>query len=118
VLEDTDVSYFEIKDNFGIQIADGVLALTKNIETKDKNAQIRDNLVKIKKQPLEIWMVKLCDRITNLQLPPPSHWSNQKVIRYRDSAMIILKSLSKANKYLAIRLEDKIKDYSKFIAKF
>ena len=32
----------------------------------------------MKTQPIEVWMVKLADRITNL-LPPPAHWNEEKI---------------------------------------
>jgi (p)ppGpp synthase/HD superfamily hydrolase len=62
-LEDTGVTYEQVKEKFGIVVACGVQALTKNIKL-DKNKQMEDSLRRIKKQPKEIWMVKMADRIT------------------------------------------------------
>lgn len=42
-----------------------------------KKLQMQDSLRRIKSQPREVWMVKMADRITNLQ-PPPGHWSEEK----------------------------------------
>jgi (p)ppGpp synthase/HD superfamily hydrolase len=55
-------------------------------------------------------MVKLCDRITNLQ-PPPKHWTAEKMASYRDEALIILGQLGEANLFLAERLKIKIDTY-------
>jgi len=55
-------------------------------------------------------MVKMCDRITNLQ-PPPKHWSNKKIINYHQEAILIREKLGKANQYLAQRLHNKITQY-------
>jgi len=69
-----------------------------------------DSLSRIKEQPREIWMVKLADRITNLQ-PPPGHWSAEKIERYREEGKKILKELGNACFFLKERLEKKIKAY-------
>jgi (p)ppGpp synthase/HD superfamily hydrolase len=112
-LEDTGVTYEQVKEKFGIVVACGVQALTKNIKL-DENKQMEDSLRRIKKQPKEIWMVKMADRITNLQ-PPPSHWNNEKRKEYRNEANQIYNSLKDADEYLALRLENKIEDYKNFI---
>ena len=112
-LEDTGVTYEQVKDKFGIVVACGVRALTKNIKL-DKNKQMEDSLRRIKKQPKEIWMVKMADRITNLQ-PPPPHWTNEKMKKYRNEANQIYNSLKDADEYLALRLENKIEDYKFYL---
>ena len=70
-IEDTNPAYEDFQSEFGRNIAYSVLALTKDT-ILEKEAQIHDSLERIKLQPKEIWMVKLADRITNLQ-PPPSY---------------------------------------------
>ena len=60
--------------------------------------------------PHKVWAVKLADRITNLQ-PPPSHWDNERKIRYREEARLILSELKGGNEFLAKRLEKKIEEY-------
>ena len=79
-IEDAGVSYTELKDEFGMEVADGVQALTKNGDLK-KEDRMKDSIERIKQQPNEIWMVKMADRITNLQ-PPPKDWDNEKKIKY------------------------------------
>jgi (p)ppGpp synthase/HD superfamily hydrolase len=73
-----------------------------------------DSISRIKNQPIEIWMVKLCDRITNLQAPP-IHWDKNKIIQYQSEARLILNQLSEANHFLATRLKNKIIAYEQYL---
>lgn len=116
-LEDTYVIYDEIVDQFGSYVADGVLALSKDgaigvseDEHKRKWLQLEDSLLRIKEQPKEIWMVKLADRITNLQ-PPPKGWNDEKIARYKKGAELIYQELASASEYLGQRLNMKIERY-------
>ncbi|MCW8929545.1 MAG: HD domain-containing protein [Gammaproteobacteria bacterium] len=110
VIEDTEKTYDNVAEQFGINVADGVLALSKNSTLSGKTKQMQDSLERIKQQPKEIWMVKLSDRITNLQ-PPPSHWNQNKINSYREEAKVILEQLGSASQFLATRLELKISAY-------
>lgn len=112
-IEDTSVSYNDIATGFGIDVADGVLALTKdkNLPTKD---QMQDSLDRILQQPFEIAMVKLADRITNLS-KPPSFWSNEKKSTYLKEAGLILGELGPVSLRLRTRLAERIKSYGQFI---
>jgi (p)ppGpp synthase/HD superfamily hydrolase len=109
VIEDTSVTYGDVAVRFGTAIADGVLALTKNAAVP-KEQQMGDSLQRIRAQPSAIWMVKLADRITNLQ-PPPAHWTAERIGRYRDEAIVILSTLGEASQALAERLRAKIGVY-------
>ncbi|MEH6448140.1 MAG: HD domain-containing protein [Oleispira sp.] len=113
-IEDTSTTFDDIKNTFGADVAEGVLALTKNKELPSKPEQMLDSLRRIKNQPIEIWMVKLCDRITNLQ-PPPKHWHKEKIAIYQNEARIILNQLGEANPFLAARLTTKIDVYSQYL---
>ncbi len=113
-IEDTTSTYEEIRGEFGVEVADGVLALSKNTDLPSKMEQMEDSIERIQKQAKEVWMVKLCDRTTNLQ-PPPSHWDKEKIQAYRAEAIYILEKLQDSNQYLAGRLETKISDYSKYL---
>jgi len=55
-------------------------------------------------------MVKLADRITNLQ-PPPEHWDDRMIERYREGAELIYRELGSASAYLRDRLRVKIDKY-------
>jgi len=113
-IEDTSTTYEDIKNTFSINVADGVLSLTKNSGLPSKLEQMKDSLARIKRQPKEVWMVKLCDRITNLQ-PPPKHWDKEKIIKYQNEARLILEELGSASSFLANRLEAKINGYEKYL---
>jgi (p)ppGpp synthase/HD superfamily hydrolase len=108
-VEDTDTSYEQVEAIFGIRVANGVAALSKN-PGLEKSQQLADSLNRIQQQPIEIWMVKLADRITNLQ-PPPAHWTAEKIAKYRDEAIEIHARLQTASPFLAMRLAEKIKIY-------
>lgn len=112
-IEDTSIIYENVVNEFGTQVADGVSALSKNTDLPSKREQMLDSLKRIKQQPIEVGMVKLADRITNLQ-PPPSHWNKEKINYYLDEAKLILNELGDSNEYLAKRLDDKIQHYQKY----
>lgn len=95
-LEDTDKTYDDLEREFGKNVAEGVTALTKNKAFPSKEERMKDSLERIVKQPREIWMVKLCDRIVNLQ-PPPAHWDPAKIQAYKDEAVLILSALGPAD---------------------
>jgi (p)ppGpp synthase/HD superfamily hydrolase len=113
-LEDTQTSYEELKQTFSEETADGVSALTKNKNLPDKRSQIADSIERILIQPREIAMVKMADRITNLN-EPPYYWSKEKIIEYRDEAQFIYDNLYLSDKMMSDRLKQKIKDYSRFL---
>ncbi len=76
-LEDTSTTFEELQELFGIDVAQGVLALSKSDSFRPKEDQMMDCLLRIKNQSKEVWAVKLADRITNLQ-PPPVKWDALK----------------------------------------
>ncbi len=115
VLEDTAVGYEDITGSFGSKVADGVLALTKNKTLSTKPEQMRDSLSRIRLQPKEIHMVKLADRITNLQ-PPPAHWTRTKIQDYHAEAIQIHQALHRANLLMSQRLWRKIENYEKYLS--
>lgn len=116
VLEDTSADFGELEAKFGLEIAEGVAALTKNSELP-KEQQMPDSLARIKKLQAEVWAVKMADRITNLQ-PPPPHWDRDKIIKYQKQARVILSELKDGNDYLAARLETKIEAYGDYLETF
>mgnify|MGYP002629670150 CR=1 FL=1 len=108
-VEDTPVTQDDLAVRFGPAVAAGVGALTKNAELP-KAERMPDSLRRIRDQPHEIWMVKLADRITNLQTPPTG-WSVDKVRRYRHEAVAIRDALGAASPFLLTRIELKITAY-------
>ncbi len=112
-IEDTSATYEEVSEKFGREIADAVLALSKD-EKLPKEEQIPDSLKRIRKMRKDVWAVKLADRITNLQ-PPPSDWDNETLVNYLEQSKLILKEMKDGNRYLAERLKDKIDEYARYI---
>jgi guanosine-3',5'-bis(diphosphate) 3'-pyrophosphohydrolase len=112
-LEDTNATYEELENEFGTEVAKGVQALTKN-DDLPKSEKMLDSLNRTKQLPKEVWAVKLADRITNLQTPPP-HWNIVKKIEYIKEAEIISKIFNGCNPYLESRLQYKIEEYKQYI---
>lgn len=115
VIEDTDIPYQIIEEKFGLPVAQGVLALSKD-KNLPEDIQLKDSLKRIKQQPPEIHMVKLADRITNL-LPPPENWSSEKISGYLADAEDIFYKLGNSSDFLAARLKSKIADYRQYLFK-
>ena len=113
VIEDTAATYEQLEQEFGKPVAEGVRALTKD-KSIAKPLQMQDSLRRIRQQPREIWMVKLADRITNLQ-PPPAHWSKLKAHQYWAEALEIYTALKEANALLASRLLFKHTEYQNYL---
>ncbi len=113
ILEDTTVTFDELRERFGGAVAGAVLALSKD-KKLPVEIQTIDSLGRIKELREEVWAVKLADRITNLQVPPHA-WSRKKKENYREESRLILHALKKGNSFLASRLEEVIKEYGKYI---
>lgn len=113
-LEDTQTDFSELLKMFGEKVAIGVQALTKNKNLDSKKEKMIDSLNRINKLEKEVGMVKLADRITNLQ-EPPKHWKKDKIQHYLSEAIVINKVLNNKNEYLNKRLENKIAEYKKCI---
>ena len=109
VLEDTALSFKALEDDFGNAAAMGVLALTKD-STLDKKDQMDDSLNRILNLGREVAIVKLCDRISNLQKPPVK-WNNDKIKKYYLQAVTIAQALEGKNSYLDKRIQEKIEHY-------
>lgn len=108
-MEDTGATHAELVAEFSARVADGVQALTKD-DAVPRHERMADALRRIRLQPREVWMVKLADRITNLE-PPPGEWSKEKVAEYRAEAQTIYDALHEAHAGLAARLADKLARY-------
>lgn len=110
VIEDSDTTVDQLAAVFGADVARGVQALSRDDALPGRTAQIADSLSRIVRQPREIWIVKLADRIANLQ-PPPRHWTAAKIAAYRDEAILIRNALGEASRFLAKRLGQRIEAY-------
>jgi (p)ppGpp synthase/HD superfamily hydrolase len=110
VIEDTGTSFDTVASEFGIRVAQGVAALTKDSSIASPIAKMDDSLRRIRQQDKEVWVVKLADRISNLN-HPPFYWDRRKIEQYREEAQRILAALGPANKKMADRLAKKISGY-------
>lgn len=114
VIEDTEVTFEDIMNDFSEEVAIGVDALTKD-KTLSKKEQMQDSINKLLTQPYYIQMVKLADRVTNMQKPPQS-WDNEKIFNYLNEAKFIFSCLKNSNSYLSKRLEEKIGLYRTYVS--
>ncbi len=101
-----------IRAEFGAEVADGVDALTKD-DRLPKSDRMADSLRRILRHSRAVWLVKLADRITNLEPPPPS-WSTEKCIAYDAEARAILETLGEASERLRRRFEQKLTQYQAY----
>src|SRR5262249_11055628 len=114
-VEDTGATLDEIRSRFGVAVAAGVAALTKDASLATKADQMADSLRRIKQQPREIAVVKLADRITNMA-PPPQHWTKDKCTAYRVEATLIADTLGYASSALDARLRARMDAYTAYCA--
>ena len=108
-LEDTETTFDELAREFGVDVAGGVQALTKNA-AMPKPERMADSLRRIRQQPREVWLVKLADRITNLAPAPPG-WSRDKRVAYLAEAREIHTALFEASPLMAARLSERMSRY-------
>ena len=111
VIEDCAVSYDELKKEFGKRVADGVLALSKSKDKSiDKLKRMKDSIERIKKQPREVAIVKLADRLYNIRCRVPS-WSEEKTLKYKKEAQLICDELGYACEPIKGDLQEYIENY-------
>lgn len=108
-VEDTAVTLDAITAEFGPAVAAGVAALSKD-PALPKEQAMADSLRRIAAQPREVWIVKLADRICNLERPP-HYWKPPKIAAYRAEALVIADALGAASPYLLARLRARIAGY-------
>ena len=113
-LEDTDTSPEEVEERFGSAVRVAVQALTKDKSIDSKQKRMEDSLNRILEQPKEVAIVKLADRVTNLQ-EPPEYWSGPKRAAYLEEARMIAEALSGKNAFLDKRMGRKIREYENHI---
>jgi (p)ppGpp synthase/HD superfamily hydrolase len=103
LLEDTDLSYEDLKKAFGDHVAPIVKELTKpkNIG-KEKWLESFDIASK------EARIIKMADRIDNLLDMNLTGWTDEKQRSYARQGLIILEKCRDANKNLADKLEEVI----------
>jgi (p)ppGpp synthase/HD superfamily hydrolase len=108
-IEDTEYNYGDIRLEFGVDVAEGVLALTKNKDLP-KYEQLKDSVLRIKQLSPEIGMVKLADRVCNLKTSPK--WSVKKKLKYLEESLYIYEELKLHDFRLSSRLNTLISTYN------
>ncbi|MBR6779295.1 MAG: bifunctional (p)ppGpp synthetase/guanosine-3',5'-bis(diphosphate) 3'-pyrophosphohydrolase [Clostridia bacterium] len=108
-IEDTETTYEEILSEFSKDVADAVLSLTKNNDIPHNN-RIKDSIDRIKKQPKEVAIVKMSDRLFNMHIRIP-FWSEEKSREYAEEAKLICDELGYACEPLRVELKNYIKNY-------
>lgn len=101
LLEDTDLSYEDLKKEFGDHISSIVKELTQpNNLDKEKWLQSFDITSK------EARIIKMADRIDNLLDMNSTGWTNEQQKSYGKQGLIILEKCRDTNQNLAIKLEE------------
>lgn len=111
VLEDTSVPFQELRNRFGEFVANGAEVLSKLVD--GEKLPFDSYLERLATGPVQYAIVKLCDRITNLQ-PPPSTWARSKISEYHGESQRILASLGHVHGPSAERLRTKIDNYRRY----
>ena len=111
-VEDAGVALPVLEQEFGPAVALGVQALTKD-PALPKAQRMADSLRRIRHQPREVWAVKLADRVSNLE-PPPPDWSLDKRRAYLAEAHLILEALRGGSPALEARLLTKASLYEQW----
>jgi (p)ppGpp synthase/HD superfamily hydrolase len=110
-IEDTIVTFEDIEQQFGLEIAQGVQALSKDDSIvcvgESKRAQLEESLVRLRAAPRYVQAVKLADRVSNLK-SFPAMWNREKVTNYLEEAMLIVRSLGDASEGLDARLRARV----------
>lgn len=104
------VIYDELAEKFGKTVADAVRAMTLNRDLPSSTDQVRDSLKRIRKQPREVWAVKLADGIAATNMVPRD-WSEARRERHLSEITqnrMVLDELRNASPYLARRLAENL----------
>jgi hypothetical protein len=75
-LEDTNTTYDELKENFGLPVADLVLSLTNDKEEIQKMGKTAYMVSKVQQMDADTLLIKLADRLDNIR--DISHKENRK----------------------------------------
>ena len=103
LLEDTDLSFEDLRQEYGIQVASIVKELSKPEEcNKD------DWLHSFGSASKEAKIIKIADRIDNLLDMKSTGWSVERQKKYATQGLIILEKCGEINPELAIKLEETI----------
>lgn len=114
-VEDTAVTHEVIFNFFGQEVGNAISALTKD-KSYPKSDPILQSLQKILMLPKEVWVVKLADRIANLQQTIflyNEKWDEIYKEYYRHESILIYKALETSSQYLSQKLSNIITIYNR-----
>lgn len=80
-IEDTDVTFDDIDQRFGSNVAVMVLSLSKDNKLTKKEKE-RQYITQLKNAPWHAKLIKLCDIASNLQDIKNSDWSRTRKVKY------------------------------------
>ena len=103
LLEDTNLTFDDLKAEFGKEIASIVNELSK-----PENISKEEWLKTFGTSSKEAKLIKMADRIDNLMDMKLSEWNVEKQKNYAEQGLIILETCGKASSRLAHRLEELI----------
>ena len=120
IIEDTDVTFEQINERFGREVAVMVLSLSKdqNIPKKDREMQYIDQL---KDMPLQTKIIKLCDISANLKdlaNAPISKTQKNKQIKKILHYLRIIKNDISENKSKYPKIQEMIEGINTICIKF
>ena len=116
VLEDTCTTRSALREEFGVEIEHVVFLLSKEIKAEKKDKSQDEYLDGLANGPRSAQIVKMADRIVNLN-PPPVGWTHKRITEYHDESEKIYGKLHSANQLLADRLKQKMEYYKKEFVK-
>lgn len=108
-IEDTDVTYEDLERDFGDKVAYAVKALSRD-EKIDYYKQIPDCIERIKKQPKEVAIVKMADRLFNIR-ERYAKWTKEKQDKYKAEAQFVCDELGFACETMKNELQKAIDNY-------
>lgn len=111
VLEDTPITKEEMLASFEPSVVHGVDLLTKK-----EGVPFSDYFPGIKDGGADVSIIKMCDRIVNLQ-EPAAHWTAEKIAKYHEESLVILEMFGWSSRYVSERLRMKIELYEEMFMK-
>ena len=109
ILEDTDITYSDLKNKFSFEVANAVKSLSRNEELPFEE-QIPDCLNRIKSQPKEVAIVKMADRLYNIR-ERYLGWTLEHQEMYKKEAQLVCNELGYASINLKNALQQAIEEY-------
>jgi guanosine-3',5'-bis(diphosphate) 3'-pyrophosphohydrolase len=105
LLEDTELSFQDLSQDFGIEIATIVKELTK-----PDNVTKKEWLTSFKTVSKEAKIIKMADRLDNLMDMKLAGWTIERQKNYAKQGLIIIENCCEASPNLAEKLKERI-DY-------